>query len=69
MAWPAFDAGGRRARAQREGVLNGERKIERAQLELHATGFDLGEIEDVVDEREQVATEPRITSTYASAWG
>ena len=39
---------------EREGVLERERHAEVRQLEVHAAGFDLGQIEDVVDQREEV---------------
>ena len=32
------------------GVVYGQRKIERSGLQLHPSGFDLGQIEDLVDE-------------------
>src|SRR2546426_489705 len=39
---------------ERKGVLERERHAEVRQLEVHAAGFDLGQIEDVVDQREEV---------------
>jgi hypothetical protein len=40
---------------QRDRIRQRRRQVEARQLELHAPGLDLGEVEDVVDEREQVA--------------
>jgi hypothetical protein len=40
---------------QGERVVDRHRHAEVRDVELHATSLDLGEIEDVVDEREQVA--------------
>src|SRR5262249_56117620 len=39
---------------ERETAVERRRQVERARLELHASGLDLGEIEDVVDEGEEV---------------
>src|SRR5207249_4606439 len=40
---------------QRERVLEGHAEIERPELQLHPSRLDLGEVEDIVDQREQVA--------------
>src|SRR5262249_49780979 len=50
------DAAADRARAARgEGVVDGDGQRDGRQLELHAPGLDLRQVEDVVDQREQVA--------------
>ena len=36
-------------------VVDCQGKIERRQLQLHAAGFDLGEIENLIDQRQQMA--------------
>src|SRR4030095_3132101 len=40
---------------QRERVLESHSEIERPELQLHPARLDLGEVQDVVDQREQVA--------------
>src|SRR5688572_30326906 len=50
-----FDGMALRALAnQRHGVGQRDGQIEARDLEVHATRFDLGEVEDIVDERKQV---------------
>ena len=39
---------------QRQGVLEGDRRVEGRQVQLHLAGLDLGEVEDVVEQREEV---------------
>src|ERR1700730_10137352 len=39
---------------QGEGIVEGGGEIEGLRLQLHAAGLDLGQVEDVVDEREEV---------------
>jgi hypothetical protein len=41
---------------QDERVLDGTRQIEVRRLQLHAPGFDLREVEDVIDQREEMPT-------------
>src|SRR3989449_6340813 len=54
---PQRDAVTSRALAHEgQAALERGRQVERARLELHAAGLDLREVEDVVDEREQMAT-------------
>ena len=43
----------RARRDQLDRLLHQRRKIERARVEVDAAGFDLGEIEDLVDQRQQ----------------
>src|SRR5213593_2355298 len=53
---------------QRERVLEGHAEIERPELQLHPSRLDLGEVEDVVDQREQVAPgaqdDPHVLSLF-----
>src|SRR5262249_57914618 len=41
---------------EREGIRDRLREMEVRELQLHPPGLDLGQIEDVVDEGEQVST-------------
>ena len=36
-------------------IVYGQGKIKRSQLQFHAAGFDLGEIENLIDERQEMA--------------
>ena len=44
-----------RSRTSNQRVLDGVRQVERRHFQFHAPGFDLREIENVVDQRKQMA--------------
>jgi hypothetical protein len=54
---------------EHQGVLDGARQIEVRQLELHAAGLGLRQVQDVVDERQEVTPESRMSCRYSHLLG